>query len=600
MTGGKLKGLVDEARPVDPVEPDEAPKLDPATRLPEGLAVQPLGAYQLDFAYLNHAGQFIRISAKDHSRNNLSAMFGAHGQQLRKYWPRRVKIVETSESGDKQERWEVSGFKADEAADALMSACAMLPAFKDAANVRGLGAWTDEDGGLIFHCGDKLWTTGGARGLGRHGGKIYAADTRLPEPYDRVVPAVDGPGELIRNFLEHWNWQRGELDAHLMLGWIGAAMVGGALDRWRPSVFVTGDAGTGKSTLQDFIKALLGEELIAAGDATEAGISQALGQSALPCILDEFEAEAGDRKSSAILRLMRLAASGEVKLRGSADHKKVEFNARSCFLFSAILMPSMTAAERTRLAILRLDPLTERRELDLTRATWAIVGRKLKRRFVDQWHRFAETLEGYRTALAEVGHSARGADQFGTLLACADIALSDKTPDLEWCRTWAKDLDAATLSETAEAASNAESCLAHLLSAVPDVWKGGSRMMVSQILENIEKDPEGGVHKQVLETYGLAVVRPKGEVASQLFIANSHRGTRQLFEGSDWEGRVGQLGAWADALRRLPGAWPGPARVGATVVRGTFLPMALCIAREPEGYGELDKPAAGKRTKEGV
>jgi predicted ATPase len=33
-----------------------------------------------------------------------------------------------------------------------------------------------------------------------------------------------------------------------VLGWIAAATIGGALD-WRPSLWITGDLSTGKSTL---------------------------------------------------------------------------------------------------------------------------------------------------------------------------------------------------------------------------------------------------------------------------------------------------------------------------------------------------------------
>jgi phage/plasmid-associated DNA primase len=54
----------------------------------------------------------------------------------------------------------------------------------------------------------------------------------------------------------------------LLLGWIGAAFLGGALP-WRPAGYLTGEAATGKSTLQALIKGLLGDSLVQAVDNSD-------------------------------------------------------------------------------------------------------------------------------------------------------------------------------------------------------------------------------------------------------------------------------------------------------------------------------------------
>ena len=61
--------------------------------------------------------------------------------------------------------------------------------------------------------------------------------------------------------------------AHFLLGWLVLAPVCGALN-WRPHIWLTGGAGTGKTTiLKLFIRPLLGGVVQSAtGGTTEAGL----------------------------------------------------------------------------------------------------------------------------------------------------------------------------------------------------------------------------------------------------------------------------------------------------------------------------------------
>jgi hypothetical protein len=125
--------------------------------------------------------------------------------------------------------------------------------------------------------------------------------------------------------------------------------------------------------------------------------------------------------------------------------------ARSCFYFTSILMPAMLAQDRNRMAILELKPIPRgAREPMLERAKIVELGAQLRRRVIDQWERFDATLAAYRRALAGVGHSGRSADQFGTLLAFADLLLYDgPEPDPEVLRL-GRGLEASDLAETAD------------------------------------------------------------------------------------------------------------------------------------------------------
>ena len=116
----------------------------------------------------------------------------------------------------------------------------------------------------------------------------------------------------------------------------------------------------------------------------------------LTVAVDELEAEADNRKVDAVVSLARRAAGGGKIHRGGADHRGVVFEARSCFLFSSINVPPLLGADRSRMAILALD-----------------------------------TLAAYARALSAEGYDARGCDVFGTLLACANLALHDAAADYD-------------------------------------------------------------------------------------------------------------------------------------------------------------------------
>lgn len=254
--------------------------------------------------YLDAVNQLVAVKDKDHSKLKITGLFGNRTEHLYQTWPRRT--------GDPPV---VTGWRQDKA------------------------AWIEIPPGLI----------------GRH---VYPAAPAVPRPWPQAVAGgAGGPAADLLERLNTWNWRDAMLSPHLMLGWIAAAMIGGAID-WRPVGWVTGGAGTGKSTLiQRLIKHMFDDGLVSSADTTAGG--------------------------------------GKIH-RGGADHRGVVFEARSCFLFSSINVPPLLGADRSRMAILALDPLA-----------------------------------AYARALSAEGYDARGCDVFGTLLACANLALHDAAADYD-------------------------------------------------------------------------------------------------------------------------------------------------------------------------
>ncbi|HEX5319063.1 MAG TPA: hypothetical protein VFW46_07895, partial [Stellaceae bacterium] len=231
--------------------------------------------------------------------------------------------------------------------------------------------------------------------------------------------------------------------------------------------------------------------------------------------------------------------------------------------FGSILLPGLTPQDLSRITVFELEPLRGEKPPAISANKLKAMGDALTRRLVDGWPRFDEVFARYREALMTAGHRGRSADQYGILLACAELMLHDHaeipSDELElWCER---------LPPEREASKDHQNCVAHLLTAPIDPYRGGGRRTVAQWLDDAmlaptpnSPSPVAEANK-VLETYGLSVevielVSAAGDRtrSSGLYVANTHRGLAQLFEGSHWAGQSGTTSPWVQALRRVPGA----------------------------------------------
>ena len=461
--------------------------------------------------------------------------------------------------------------------------------------VRGRGAWANEAGELILHTGNQVMIGGRWVKPGVHGGFVYPTAPPIPRP---GLSGDDGAGKQLLSWLKTWNWARPSIDPWLLLGWIGCAMYGAA-PKWRPIVWITGDKATGKSTLQDLVNGVFDGGLLQTSDATEAAVRQILGQQSLPVAIDEAEAEEDNRKLMALVKLARQAASGGRILRGGQDHQGHEFIARSCFLFSSILVPPIPPQDRSRLAVLELGELpASARAPKLDAGEMRAIGATLRRRLADRWDQFGQVLGDYHNAMIDFGgHGGRTADQFGTLLAAAHVMLHDDAPDDVELTTWGRRLAYDTLAERADEQSEAERCLYHLGSSVVQLAGHGQPRLVADWVGEAGKPPGDmdadpakaramlakiglGVHIGATTKGALDDDKPRPVPGRQyIVVANAHQGLTRQFEGSHWAGRSGASGVWSQALKRIAGAVPGSRqRVGGMVIACTLVPIEALIA----------------------
>ena len=465
-------------------------------------------------------------------------------------------------------------------AASMIAACEEKGVWSPAGRVRGAGFWADQDGQLIVHGGDQVLVNGEWQAPSVYGGYVYTADDPAPRPAPTTGNRV---GEAILETLGTWQWRRPDIDPMLLLGGICAQMLGGALD-WRPVFWLTGDQATGKSTLQKLLRAVHGGEggLLQASDATEAGIRSVVGYSSLPVAIDELEPDDDPRqgKAKAIIRLARIAASGDQILRGSSDQKGYQGNAYSSFLFSSILVPPLPPQDRSRLILLDLDPLDQTKTK--SPPDWRrlrLLGGHLRRRILDGWDTWHERLTLWQSEFARAGHGGRiGADNYGTVLALADMALNSDLPSTDTIAGWIDKITPYLLSDTDDASDNATEMLTHLMGQQLDVWRRGERFNVATWVrmaawlpgarESIESANRETAN-DYLGNYGLRV-RGRGE-AAELIIANKAiNQLRGLFEGTPWAD-----GVWAQAAKRVKGAKPTPSstRFSGVGSRATIIPL---------------------------
>jgi hypothetical protein len=553
--GGEHAGAAEEGEP-------ELPMLLP------GCPVEPLGVNGQIHYYLDEQRQLIALDPQKHGKTHILALFGRRSKLVHEYWPRY------SDKTGPDGKPIVTGWKPEVAAEQLMGACAMRRIFDPQGKVRGTGAHRSDLGELVLHCGDKIFITGPHAGYvdpGLIAGYVYPAGPSRPRP--DPLEQNTAAGEKVLMMLRAWNWQRPLIDPMLLLGHIACSMLGGALD-WRPHAWITGGSATGKSTLQKLLRAIQGGASLTTSNATEASLRQLLKQQTLPVFFDELEAKDDNRKATAVIELARVASSGDQVLKGGANHEGAEFTVRSCFLFSSIKLPPMPTQDKNRLAVLELDPLSDL--ADKAAAEGQVfksptideqelreLGRQFRRRLVDHWHRVDDLIDRYKTALGDTGHSGRSGDQFGTLLAIADIMLYDQAEDSNILE-WADRLRADTLAEKVTEISDEEAVVQYLATSF---LRGRGGEEPEPVIRTIRAalEPDAIKARERLENFGLRIVEKKitlkdgkdhvgvkspqaSTPSSELYlaVANNHVGLASVFADTEWS-----AGTWSQSLGRV-------------------------------------------------
>ena len=453
--------------------------------------------------------------------------------------------------------------------------------------IRGRGAWWD-GGRTVLHLGDRLITPEGEHPItkpfsSRH---IYQRLERQEGPCG-VKPLTVEEAAVIVSIANRFRWEV-PASGTLLQGWMVLAPICGAL-RWRPHLWLTAGAGSGKSQILDrFVVPLLGDlRLSVSGATTEAGLRQTICSDAVPVVFDEAESnEKGDQqRMQAILSLARVASSesSAEMLKGSPSGDVSRYRVRSMFLMSSIATALKQGADKSRFAQLTLRSPTEMGQEE-REAHWQSLDRDLERYITPQLARrliartvslipvIRQSVVVFTAAAARHFDSQRLGDQYGTLMAGAWSLLSDAPPSQKEaeecidCHNW------ESYSQSTEVPDEAR-CIQTILQRQVRV-ETDDKPVTRTIGELVELAAchstclhvSAGLATQTLGRHGLRLDQDR------LLVSNTAKAIEQFLADSAWQN------SWPVVLLRLGGAQrAGPVRFcGAGMVsRAVAIPLSV-------------------------
>ena len=472
----------------------------------------------------------------------------------------------------------------DDATDTLMQMCRKQGVY-DPARVRGRGTWADANR-VVLHLGNRLVVDGRSHiitKLPASFGSFYTYENAKAILGPSSEALSDDIAEKISAIALRFRWEA-PASANMLLGWIALAPVCGALN-WRPHIWITGGAGTGKTTiLKLFIKPLLGGMYEGAtGGTTEAGLRGQLRSDAIPIVFDELEQNEQKDKQQVqnILSLARIASSEGGKIyKGTTSGGVNTFEVRSMFCVSSINVALVQRADLDRFCVLSLrrDHMDKSDwdsfEQQIIDACTDDNGRRLVARTISQIPLIRKNAKTLAAALAR-NFGQRFGDQYGTLLAGAWSLKPNGGSELtvEAAREWVERMDWES-REVDSADADEAKCIGRILQSLIQV-EGGKRLT---ILELVQMAADGLVHAtpiqlgqhgeevaNILGRYGLKVS------GGALAVSNSSTNLQALLKDSPWSGT-----AYRQALRRIEGATHSTSTIrfsGSGVARATLIPL---------------------------
>jgi len=417
----------------------------------------------------------------------------------------------------------------------------------DTEKVRGRGAWLDE-GRVVYHHGSHLSVAGERFAVTRiESDFVYEMAKSMQLPADTML--TNEEGQRLIDVMKMFRWSI-DGSALLFAGWIALAPVCGAIP-WRPHIWMTGGAGSGKSSLAKFGHSLLkGTDVFAQGNSSEAGIRQRLRADARPVIMDESESnEEGDAKRvQSILGLIRQASteSDAETLKGTTDGSGMTYHIRSMFCLASIQVALKHKADIDRLTVLTLksgraaDPGASSDWAKMKEAMYQLTGRedstvraRLLRRCIDLLPITLKNIEVFSAVGAEVFGSQRDGDQYGALLAGAWSLVSTGVATREQARKMFDSYNWQELRDDHDA-DESHGALSALMEAHVRV-KGGIELTVYELVRAASGQETGLAEineitaDAILQRYGMKV---KDE---WLVLSNKSTELRRLMSGTTYE-----------------------------------------------------------------
>lgn len=424
---------------------------------------------------------------------------------------------------------------------------------------RGRGVWNDRKR-VVHHTGSTIvdlqskhsWS------LGRfETSYIYQlCESTVPAPA-KVSPNGFKPSDLIQ-LCQMFNW-KAEQDAYLLCGWLALSRFGGAL-KWRPHIWISGQKGTGKTTIiNDFVRLFVGRDApFFMGETTAAGVRQFIGCDALPIIFDEAETsnERSSRRTQGIIELCRQASSENEAyiVKGTPDGKGMYYKMNSMFCLGSIRVNLAEEQDRSRFCVLELDPPKQEHWAEIQKVLAGIShehGEIIFEAFSRKMPLLRRVIDIFVEGLAET-FSKRTADQYGALLGGYFAVTFDREPTKEEVGKLASKLSLDDIAGS-EDETDSQECVSAINQVVIRVTEPTGPIDCT-IHEAILKTTSSIHAEHALGLYGIAV-----DSSGWIYIANKNLQLAKALAATPWAD-----GRWAKSLSRLPGSEKARRRIQST------------------------------------
>lgn len=424
------------------------------------------------------------------------------------------------------------------AANALMSACNDRGVFMQEDRIRGCGAWID-DGRVVLHTGDALYVEGHKMHFRELvSDYTYTAAATLMKPSDN--PLNNFEARRLRTICEAVTWEN-KMSGSLLAGWLVIAPICAALT-YRPHIYITGEAESGKSTVMNkIIKAVLGKmSLNVDGRTTEPSIRQRMGYDARPLVFDEAEPSGN---MSDVIELARLASTGGIV----SKFGQPVFNARFCACFSAINPSISKTSDESRITFMVLKKNRSANSMQEYDSLLSLIeetitddySQRMVARTLDNMQTLIANIRIFQRAARKTIGGARAAEQIGTMLAGlyllgrTDRITEQKAEEFIKAHNWSE-------HTTIDQEGDPIKLVQHIASSLVRM-NSGAEISIGDLIGMIWNDRDAMAEK-VLKNYGI-VVRDR-----RVYIASTSQNLARLLKETDWRVK------WSRTLSDVDGA----------------------------------------------
>jgi putative DNA primase/helicase len=435
-------------------------------------------------------------------------------------------------------------------ADKFMTEAHKRGVFYESDSVRGSGLWPDSQGRLIYNNGQKLFVNGEEKQWQNIKTKyVYVSSPKMPLPAEPLDITARNRFLKIFTLL---TWENA-LSGILLAGWIASAPMCAAFP-WRPHIWITGEARSGKSTIVEWIRlALSGVSLNFDGSSTEPKIREAMGYNVQPVIFDEAEKKANDSGNMpAILELARLASRGGV----ISKYGQRSFKAQSMFCFASINVPITNFADETRITRLNLKKNIAANAHQKFKELQAIVEETLTENFsarlvatlIEEYPNIKKNFETIYAFAREKTKDPRAADQISVLLSGywvmkqGGLIEPDEAKNLVYLHEWNDHTAIEQETEQERVLRHMATSMVRIQLISRDLSIGELIACASGHMHTIEKSAA----KNYLHGYSIRVEN------GRVYIGNTNKNLSALMRGTVWEG------GWGKQFANLPGAEKTP------------------------------------------